>query len=148
MYTYSNAHAHTQTWIFYVQFLGNRIIVGVIPNDFWSSTIWVIQIQVPFTGIKNPKNPGIQPTQMTWKKFSKSSFTIPLIYFMMGLILLILFPSYIFTLMEGSFSFCEFCIWTYDIQIGNFVMQFIIHWFLYPQLGLVILFQEMIRRFI
>ena len=48
----------------------------------------------------------------------------------------------------GRFLFIRFLVWTYDIQIGNFVMQFIIRSFLYQQLGLVILFQEMIRRYI
>ena len=32
----------------------------VVLNDFWSSPIWAIKIQVLFTEFENLKNPGIQ----------------------------------------------------------------------------------------
>ena len=40
--------------IFDVHFLGNSIKVDTIANNFWSSTIWAIQIQVSFPELKNP----------------------------------------------------------------------------------------------
>ena len=45
----------------------NRVILQitktmVIENDFCSSTIWAIQIQDSFAEFKNPKIPGIQPS--------------------------------------------------------------------------------------
>jgi len=45
------------------QFLvpGNWFEFGIIENDFSSSIIWAIQIQVSFAGLKNRKNPGVQP---------------------------------------------------------------------------------------
>ena len=49
-------------WHSYVQFQGNWFEFGIIENDFWSSTIWAIQIHVSFTEFKNPKTPGIHPT--------------------------------------------------------------------------------------
>ena len=51
-----------QKWIFPNVFPGNWFKFGIILNDFWSSIIWVIQIQVLLTELKNPKNPGIQPS--------------------------------------------------------------------------------------
>ena len=39
----------------------NLFDFGIILNVFSSATIWAIQIQVSFPGVKNPKNPGIQP---------------------------------------------------------------------------------------
>ena len=50
---YSNAYAKVEKWIFDVQFPGNWFEFGIIWNDFWSSTIWDIQIQVSFVGFKN-----------------------------------------------------------------------------------------------
>ena len=44
MSTYSNAHANTEKWIFYVQFPGNRSEFSIITYDFLSSTIWVIPV--------------------------------------------------------------------------------------------------------
>ena len=44
MPTYSNAHAKVEKWIFEVQFPGNWFEFDIIVNNFWSSTIWVIQI--------------------------------------------------------------------------------------------------------
>ena len=35
---------------------------------FSGATIWAIQIQVSFPGVKNPKNPGIQPNDETLKE--------------------------------------------------------------------------------
>ena len=61
MSTYLNAHAKIKKLIFDIQFPGNRFQLGIIKNDFWSSTIWAIQIQASFPEFKNPKNPGIQP---------------------------------------------------------------------------------------
>ena len=42
--TYPNAHEKVRYWIFDVQFSGNRSEISIILNDFWSSTIWPIQI--------------------------------------------------------------------------------------------------------
>ena len=61
MTTYLNAHAKVKKLISDVQFSGNQFELGIIENDFWSSTIWAIQIQVSFPEFENPKNPGIQP---------------------------------------------------------------------------------------
>ena len=61
MSTYPNAHAKVKKWIFKVQFPGNWIKFDIIVNDFWSSIIWAIQIEVSFAGLKNPEIPGIQP---------------------------------------------------------------------------------------
>ena len=54
-------HAKVKKWIFEVHFPGNWFEFGIIVNDFWSFTIWAIQISVSFAGFKNPKIPGIQP---------------------------------------------------------------------------------------
>ena len=62
MSTYSNAHAKVKNDIFHVPFPGNGFELGIIGNDFSSSTIWAIQIYFLFTEFKNRKNPGIQPT--------------------------------------------------------------------------------------
>ena len=59
--TYTNAHAKIKKWIFSCWFQGNWLKFCIISNDFWSSTIWAIQIQFSFTEFKNSKNPGIQP---------------------------------------------------------------------------------------
>ena len=59
---YPNAYAKVQKLIFDVHFPGNCFEFGIILNDFWSSTIWSIQIQVSRTESENPENPGIQPT--------------------------------------------------------------------------------------
>ena len=61
MSPYWNAYAKVQKWIFPCLFPGNWFKFGIILNDFWSSTIWAIQIQLTCTEFKNPKNPGIQP---------------------------------------------------------------------------------------
>ena len=61
MSTYSNAHAKVKNWIFDVQFPGNWFDFGVILNNFWSFTIWAIQIQVSITELQIRKKPGIQP---------------------------------------------------------------------------------------
>jgi len=61
MSTHSNAHANAKKCIFDSQFPGNWFEFGIIENDFWSSTIWAIQIQDSFAGFKNFKIPGIQP---------------------------------------------------------------------------------------
>ena len=61
MYTYPNAYAKVKKLIFNVQFTGNWFEFGTIENDFWSSRIWAIQIQVSFLEFENPENPGIQP---------------------------------------------------------------------------------------
>ena len=62
MPTYRNAHAKLKKWIYDIQYPGNRFEFDIISNDFWSSTIWAIQIQVSFPGVENPKNPRIQPS--------------------------------------------------------------------------------------
>ena len=67
--TYPNAHAKVQNWIFDVQFPGNWFRSGIIWNDFWSITIWAIQIEVSLADLQNRKNPGIQPNHIvfnTW----------------------------------------------------------------------------------
>ena len=79
MSTHSNAHANAKKCIFDSQFPGNWFEFGIIENDFWSSTIWAIQIQDSFAGFKNPKIPGIQPTYNTmelkirWESLRKRS---------------------------------------------------------------------------
>ena len=62
MYTYPNAYEKVKKLIFNVQFTGNRFEFGTIENDFWSSTIWAIQIHFSFAEYKNP---GIQPINVT-----------------------------------------------------------------------------------
>ena len=54
------------TWkcIFDVKFPRNRFKFSIISNDFWSSTTQACQIQISFSGVENPKNPGIQPRRM------------------------------------------------------------------------------------
>ena len=53
---YWNAHAKVKNGIFDFSFPGNWFQLGLIGNDFSSSTIWAIQIQVPFAAFKNRKN--------------------------------------------------------------------------------------------
>ena len=65
MSTYPNAHAKIKKLISDIQFPENRFELGIIKNDFWSSTIWAIPIQVSFPEFENLKNPGIQPTNTT-----------------------------------------------------------------------------------
>ena len=43
------------------QFRRYLLDFGIILNDFWSSSIWAIHIQVSITEFRNPENPGIQP---------------------------------------------------------------------------------------
>ena len=62
MSTYPNAHAKIKKVISEIQFPENRFELGINENDFWSSTIWAIQIQDSLAGMKNSKIPGIQPT--------------------------------------------------------------------------------------
>ena len=64
MYTYPNAYAKVKNLISDVKFTGNWFEFGTIENDFWSSTIWAIQIQVSFLEFENPENPGIQPNNL------------------------------------------------------------------------------------
>ena len=59
-FCYFNAHAKVKKLISDVQFPGNRFELGIIENNFWSFTIWIIQIQVSFPGFENTKNSGIQ----------------------------------------------------------------------------------------
>ena len=54
MSTYPNAHANAKKWIFDIQYPGNRFEFGIISNDFWSSTIWAIQIEFPLQEFENP----------------------------------------------------------------------------------------------
>ena len=61
MSIYPNAHAKIKKVISDIQFPGNRFELGIIKNDFWSSSIWAIQIQVSFPGFEIAKKPGIQP---------------------------------------------------------------------------------------
>ena len=56
-----NAHANVKKCIFVVLSPGTRFELGIIGNDFQSSTIWAIRILVLFTEFENSKNPGIQP---------------------------------------------------------------------------------------
>ena len=78
-FTYSNAHAKVKNWIFDVYFPGNWFSFGIISNDFWSSTIWVIQIQVSISEFKNPENPGIQPIYNYIFSISSGSISCQLI---------------------------------------------------------------------
>ena len=43
------------------QFPWKRFELGIIKNDFWSSTIWACRIRLSLTEVNNSKNPGIQP---------------------------------------------------------------------------------------
>ena len=61
MSTYPNAYTKVKKLIFDVQYPGNWFEFGIIEYDFWTFTIWTIQIQVSFPEFENPKNPGIQP---------------------------------------------------------------------------------------
>ena len=62
MSNYLNAHAKVKKWIFNIEFPWNWFEFDIISNDFWSSIIWAISIQVSLTEFKNPKIPGIQPS--------------------------------------------------------------------------------------
>ena len=44
MSTYPNTHAKLKKWIFEIQFPGNWFESDIVGNDFWSSSIWAIQI--------------------------------------------------------------------------------------------------------
>ena len=48
--------------IFDNQFPGNRTELSIISDDFWSATIWVLQIKVSFPRVEIAQNPGIQPS--------------------------------------------------------------------------------------
>ena len=65
MSIYPNAHAKVDNWISENQFPENWFEFGIVWNDFWSSAIWGIQIQVSFAAFKNHKNPEIQPNDGT-----------------------------------------------------------------------------------
>ena len=43
---YPDAHAQVKKWVFPFRFPGKGFEPGIISNDFWSSTIWDVQIQV------------------------------------------------------------------------------------------------------
>ena len=62
MSTYPNTHAKFKNWILKTPFPRNKFGFGIVWNDFWSSTIWPIQIQILFTVLWNSKNPGIHPS--------------------------------------------------------------------------------------
>ena len=47
-----------------VQFQGNGSEFKIISNDFWSSTIWAVQIQVSSREVKNPKIPEFSLTML------------------------------------------------------------------------------------
>ena len=57
MPTYPNTHEKVKNKIFNAQFQG--IGLGLVSFEM---TIWATQIQVSFTELQNPKNPGIQPS--------------------------------------------------------------------------------------
>ena len=69
MPTYLNAHAKLNKWIYDIQYPGNRFESDIILNDFWSCSIWEIQIQVSLTEFKNPKNSGIPTFYKTGDQF-------------------------------------------------------------------------------
>ena len=50
-----------------------RFEFSIISNDFWSSKIWAIHIQIAFPGVEIAKNPGIQPTDQVSKIWSTRS---------------------------------------------------------------------------
>ena len=54
----THAHAKIENWIFDAQFPGNWFEFGIILNNFWSSTIWAIPINISSAEFKNP---GIKP---------------------------------------------------------------------------------------
>ena len=62
MFTNQNAHAKVIKLVFEVQFPGNKFKFGIIGNDFWSSTIWAIQVS--YTELENPTKSEIQPLHM------------------------------------------------------------------------------------
>ena len=51
--------------ILHVQFPRNSPKFGITLNDFCSSTIWAIPIQVSLTEFKHPRIPGIPPNYRT-----------------------------------------------------------------------------------
>ena len=57
MPTYPNDHEKVKKWIFAAQFAGNWFEFDLIRNEFWSSTIWAIRIQVSTEGLKIQKIP-------------------------------------------------------------------------------------------
>ena len=67
MSTYAHAYAKVWKWIFHVWLPGNEFGFGIVSNDFWSSTIWAIELQASFAEFKNPKNPGIQPNHWSFE---------------------------------------------------------------------------------
>ena len=71
MPTYSNAYEKLR--IFNAQFSGNWFEFGINWIDFFSSKIWVIQIQVLAAKFKNPENPGIQPTNVIWRDTTRTN---------------------------------------------------------------------------
>ena len=76
---YQNAYAKVKKWIFNVWFPGNCFEFDMILNDFWSSTIWTIQIKISFPRAKNPKNPGIQLIHVTvnfWHSQSQNNWKL------------------------------------------------------------------------
>ena len=54
-------HGYQKMWNFLAHLL-------IYLKHFWSSTIWTIQIQVSRIEFKNPKNPGIQPSDAIFEK--------------------------------------------------------------------------------
>ena len=59
-----NAHTKVKKCIFDSQSPGNWFEFVIIETDFWSSTIRPIQIQDSCAEFKNPKIPGIQPSDI------------------------------------------------------------------------------------
>jgi len=63
MSTYPSAQAKIQKWIF----PGNWFKFGIILDDFSSSKIRAIQIQVQYSEFRNPENPGIHYNHFVYK---------------------------------------------------------------------------------
>ena len=70
MSTYLNAHANGKKWIFDIKYPGNWFEFSIDSNDFWSSTIWAIQIRFSFNEFENPKNPEILPIHQLFYKWN------------------------------------------------------------------------------
>ena len=65
MPTHGFVNAKVKKWIFPFWFPGNWFKFGIIWNDFFNTKILDIKIQISFSGLKNHKNPGIQPIDDT-----------------------------------------------------------------------------------
>ena len=104
MSTYPNAHAEDKMLIFSIWFPRNWFNFGIILNDFWSSTIWAIRIQLSCTEFKNPQNPGIQPIHgLIGHNLTDHEFSVTIKNYVENLIItLIIGSSFVFSDAESA----------------------------------------------